>query len=676
MLARCFALVGMLALGNALSWTLLAAPSLALGTGTNVTVTLTPTSIFADGSSLSTATTTVTDLGGLPAAGETVVVSSSDPGEAIGPVIDHGDGTYTATIKSSTTVGTATITATDSTGVLQPSGQAILTQTAGPAKTVTMTLSPNSIPANGSSISTATATVVDAQGHPLSGQTVGFSSSDSGETIGPVTDHGDGSYTATVTSSTTVGTATITAADGSLSAKSTLTQTAGPAKTVTMTLSPNSIPANGSSTSTATATVVDAQGHPLSGQTVGFSSSDSGETIGPVTDHGDGSYTATVTSSTTVGFATITATDNSVSPRASAQARLAQAANASTTTLMALPGAPVTNQVVTLIATVTSSSSAATPSGAITFEARGAALSGCAFVPVATSFQSATVTCQTSFSAATSPAQVAAVFTSNRGSIVADSTSATDDLAVGRDATSTALDVSNPTVKVGSTATYTVTVTPIHRGSVAPSGLVEFLDQGAPIASCARQALINSNASAAATCTVTYKKVGEHLITAHYGGDTNFNGSSSSPSQRVRVRTLPVRARGTITSTMLWTFYFTPAYTKVLTLMVQNASAGMTARVECRGRGCPFAKRATAVSKLKRCSTRAPRRCSSRAPATIDLVRSFRSHRLHAGSQITIELTRPGFIGKSYLFKIRAGHPPVIEIGCLAPGRTRPGVGC
>ena len=576
MLARCFALVGMLVLGNAVSWTLLAAPSRALATGANVTVTLTPTSIFADGSSLSTATATVTDLGGLPAAGETVVVSSSDPGEA----------------------------------------------------------------------------------------------------IGPVTDHGDGSYTATVTSSTTVGTATITAVDGSLSAKSTLTQTAGPAKTVAVTLSPNSIPANGSSTSTATATVVDAQGHPLGGQTVGFSSSDPGETISSTTNNHDGFYTATITSSTTVGFATITATDNSVSPLTSAQARLAQAANASTTTLIALPSAPVTNQVVTLIATVTSSSSAATPSGAITFEARGAALSGCAFMPVATSFQSATVTCQTSFSAATSPAQVAAVFTSNRGSIVADSTSATDDLAVGRDATSTALDVSNPTVKVGSRATYTVTVTPIHRGSVAPSGLVEFLDQGAPIASCAGQALINSNASAAATCTVTYRKVGEHLITTHYGGDNNFNGSSSSPSQRVSVRTLPVRARGTITSTMLWTFYYTPAYTKVLALMVQNASAGMTARVECRGRGCPFATRATAVTKLKRCSTRAPSRCSSRAPATIDLVRSFRSHRLHAGSQITIELTRPGFIGKSYLFKIRAGHPPVIEIRCLPPGRIRPGVGC
>ena len=65
-----------------------------------------------------------------------------------------------------------------------------------------MALSPASIVANGTSISTATATVT-AGANPVSGDTVTFSSSDSAEKIGAVTDNKNGTYTATITSSKT-----------------------------------------------------------------------------------------------------------------------------------------------------------------------------------------------------------------------------------------------------------------------------------------------------------------------------------------------------------------------------------------------------------------------------------------------------------------------------------------
>ena len=77
--------------------------------------------------------------------------------------------------------------------------------------------------------------------------------------------------------------------------------------------------------STATATVA-AGANPVSGDTVTFSSSDSAEKIGPVTDNKNGTYTATITSSKTVGSATITAVDGSVSPGVSGQATLTQTA--------------------------------------------------------------------------------------------------------------------------------------------------------------------------------------------------------------------------------------------------------------------------------------------------------------------------------------------------------------
>ena len=118
-------------------------------------------------------------------------------------------------------------------------------------------------------------------------------------------------------------------------------------------------------------------------------------------------------------------------------------------------------------------------------------------------------------------------------------------MAVARSGTSMFLDVSNPTVNVGSRATYTATVTPpaSRPGPIEPSGSVEFFDGGQPVASCLSQKLSNGGA----TCTVTYQALGRHSITARYGGDANFGGSTS-PAQTVTVVRVPVQVLGTITS--------------------------------------------------------------------------------------------------------------------------------
>jgi hypothetical protein len=46
------------------------------------------------------------------------------------------------------------------------------------------------------------------------------------------------------------------------------------------------------------------------------------------------------------------------------------------------------------------------------------------------------------------------------------------------------------------------------------------------------------------------------------------------------------------------------------------------------------------------------------------------------GAQIVITITRPQWIGKYYQFKVRRSHSPAIHIDCLAPGGSKPGVGC
>ena len=364
----------------------------------------------------------------------------------------------------------------------------------------------------------------------------------------------------------------------------------------------------------------------------------------------------------TPGLVTISATDTSA--KLSVQAKLIQTASGSNLSLVAFPFAAVTNQVVTLVAVATSPDGS--PSGTITFANRGAPIAGCVAKPITPSSPAAA--CQTSFAALTSPEQLTAIFAPSAPNVAGFTGTAT--VTVSPDSTVTSLDVSK-TVNVRATTTYTATVTPpaSRPGPIEPSGSVEFFDGGQPIASCLSQALMNGGA----TCTVTYKATGRHSITARYGGDGNFTGSASS-SQTVGVVPLPPRVLGIITSTMQWNFYYTPTYTKVRALAVNGASPGGSVLIKCHGRGCPFAKRATAVTKIKRCGPKGRRRCPTHG--TVNLAPAFKNHRLHVGARINVEITRPGWIGKYYMFTVRSRRGPQIQIACLAPGGSRPGVGC
>ncbi|MGB9182819.1 MAG: S8 family serine peptidase, partial [Solirubrobacteraceae bacterium] len=104
-----------------------------------------------------------------------------------------------------------------------------------PGCAVSASVNPVSIAADGSSTATVQASVTGADGKPLGGETVSFSASDPNIKFGPVTDHKDGTYTATVKSSTTVGQVTLTAHDRSMSGTTTLTQTAPTTTTTTQT---------------------------------------------------------------------------------------------------------------------------------------------------------------------------------------------------------------------------------------------------------------------------------------------------------------------------------------------------------------------------------------------------------------------------------------------------------
>jgi Bacterial Ig-like domain (group 3) len=445
---------------------------------------------------------------------------------------------------------------------------------------------------------------------------------------------------------------------------------AGPAAGITLTLLPPRIPADGVTGTTAIAIVTDALGDPVVGDRVIFSSV-SGHYVGK--DDNDGTYSTMITSTASPGQETITATDMSV-PTVSTTATLTQEA-VSTTTLTTTPTNGVTNQPATLIATVVVEPGGVPPSGTITFENGGVPIQGCTGLTLTPppAMLSAAITCETSFGAAGSPEQLTASFTPTAGANAVGSTGA-DSLPVGPGATSTSLVISKKTITAGSPEKYTATVTPTDPGPAVPSATVEFLDSKKPVAGCSSQRLTTTTTgSSTATCTITYAEAGRHSITARYGGDGNFTGSTTSKARQVTVH--PLAVRGTVKAMMSWTFFFTPTYTVLRALTISGAPVGSTVAVDCSGQGCPFAKRTSDVRKTS-CKAKSHKHCPASHPATINLSRGFKDQRLKAGDRITVEITRPQWIGKYYVFTIRRGQPPSIGIDCLAPGASKPGDGC
>jgi hypothetical protein len=542
--------------------------------------------------------------------------------------------------------------------VLAPAAQA-----QGPAAHITLKLSPPLIHAGGTSQTTATATVTGAAGTPVTGEVVAISSSDFRQAISPAaaTDNGDGTYTSSITSSSSPGASTITAADVTsrlAPATATLAQSGAATSISIVSVAPAAIRANGASSAVVTASVTDGVG-PVAGDSVVFSSNDPGETISGAQDNGDGTYSATIRASTTVGTASIVATDNSVGPAiVSSPAPLTQTAG-SGTTLSVLPSSRVsTNEPVSLIAAVGGS-----PAGTITFYDGYVPIANCQGLSVSSS--NPVAVCEISFAASASLVVVSAAFVPASGSTGGSSQSQTVDVVAG--STTISIRASDPSARVGRPVTYTASVAPSNQGPAIPSGSVRFIQGGRALAHCSSVPVQASGGALTASCTVRYTTPGIRQVTAIYSGNQDFGGSSSSSSL------VAVQALGRISSSMLWDFRFTARYTTIASMSVNGVSLGTNVVVTCRGAGCPFARRVSALSGGVRCAPAGKHRCG-RGP--IALGGAFHRNRLKVGTRITVTIRRPGWIGKFYSFVVVSRQTPQVRISCVAPGLSKPGIDC
>jgi len=471
-----------------------------------------------------TATVTVVSPGAGSPSG---TVNFLDGATMIGSGTLSSTAPFRATFTTSTlAVGAHSITASYAGNAnFNGSTSAVLTQTANKAGTSTSVASSLNPSTFGQSVTfTATVTVV-APGAGSPSGTVTFL--DGTTTLGTGTlSSGTATFT---TSALAVGSHSITASYGgdasfNGSTSAVLTQTVNPVTGVTIATT-----IRDSTNAAVTSIVLGATVHDsatLTGQTataggsVSYSFWNTGTCSGTRTAAG----TVTVTNGVVPNSNTITPTAASSfsfnatysgdanNNRATSGCELLTVTRASTTTTVVSSANPsVFGQSVTFTATVTGSTTVATLTGTVTF------LDG------TTTLGTGTVSGGIATFATSTLAVGSHSITASYGGDTnfTGSTSAVLTQTVNKASTTTTVASSaNPSV-FGQSVTFTATVAPVAPGAGSPSGTVTFLDGTTTLGT-------GTLSAGTATFTTSTLAVGSHPITASYGGDANFSGSSSA----------------------------------------------------------------------------------------------------------------------------------------------------
>ena len=229
-------------------------------------------------------TATPLDANGNPLSGRTITWTTSAPGVA---TVDANG------LVSAVATGSATITATSE----GKSGTAAITVSSTPVASVAV--SPASATLIVGATQQLTATPLDANGNPLSGRTISWTTS----ALGVATVDANGLVTAVAP-----GSATITATSEGKSGTSAIT--VNPVPVASVAVSPSSAAVSVGGTQQLTATPLDANGNPLSGRAVSWTTSAPGvatvDANGLVTAVATGSATITATSEGKSGTSAIT----------------------------------------------------------------------------------------------------------------------------------------------------------------------------------------------------------------------------------------------------------------------------------------------------------------------------------------------------------------------------------
>ena len=369
------------------------------GPASDFTLFATPTNLRADGNSASTVTAVVTDSAGHLVVDDTTVnfsIKNNSMGSGtlvnattgLPPATDQTvGGAATVTFIAGTTVGAVNIRASsggvDSDDADPTYGDSLITLIPEFVGSVAVVVDPNTLIADGASIAQVTASVLNSDGLPVNaGTSVTFTTSGGAvdtdfnftnpqSSVTTSTIGGLGQAAIFLRSSTTAGQYFVTATSGGRSGATQVNFIAGlaDAGNSALTVSPTTIPADGSSTAIMTLTAQDSIGNPVAdGKTVVFTANDPGVVISNQTTTVAGVATATLTSTNTPGIVTLSASIDTIIETTTITFGIAAGADPNTINLVLSDTfltveSPTGNDAITIEATVLDGSTPPSPIG-------------------------------------------------------------------------------------------------------------------------------------------------------------------------------------------------------------------------------------------------------------------------------------------------------------------------
>ncbi|OVY80748.1 invasin-like inverse autotransporter protein [Yersinia pestis subsp. microtus bv. Xilingolensis] len=280
------------------------------GAVATITLTTPVNGAVADGANSNSVQAVVSDSEGNAVAGAAVVFSSANATAQITTVIGTtgADGIATATL-TNTVAGTSNVVATIDT----VNANIDTAFVAGAVATITLTAPVNGAVADGADTNQVDALVEDANGNPITGAAVVFSSANGATILSSTMNTGVNGVASTFLTHTVAGTSNVVATIGSVTENIDTAFVAGAVATITLTAPVNGAVADGVNTNSVQAVVSDSDGNAVTGATVVFSSANATAQITTVigTTGADGIATATLTN-TVAGTSNVVATIDTV----------------------------------------------------------------------------------------------------------------------------------------------------------------------------------------------------------------------------------------------------------------------------------------------------------------------------------------------------------------------------
>ena len=278
------------------------------------------------------------------------------------------------------------------------------------------------------------------------------------------------------------------------------------------------------------------------------------------------------------GSYSLVAHDNSSPPPVVADSTPADsltisAANTSVTVTPASPSV-VSGQNITFTAKISNTSATnEKPTGSVIFEDNGVQFGSTITLPAEAAGNSVSVTsAATSFTVAGGVNTITAVYTNSDGNFNSSMGSATPFTAGQASSTTSDVTSSVASQPYGQTVTFSATISAVAPGTGVPTGTVNFLESTTTLGSG------TVSGTGLATFSIASLTAGTHIITASYGGDTEFKtsndtGSASKLQQEV---TQAGTALSSVTSSLTSPYTFGQANTYTATVSVTSGLGGGT----------------------------------------------------------------------------------------------------